>query len=289
MGRYGSRVSVMRIYAVANQKGGVGKTTSTINLGRALSELGRRVLLVDFDPQGHLTEAIGAPAAPAEGANLARALLGQWSGELGDLLHKVSDNLFVLCTSDDMFLLEPQMYARTGREQLLSRFLDALTDVFDDVVIDCPPSLGAINDSALVATRRRTTGGHSEVTGKIIIPVGAEDSSIRALRLLLRQVRTLCEALNIELNIAGLLVNLYDARRGKVATTTLEAFKNHPLGVVEVIHDRAKVRDSWRERTPLMDYAPDSGNAEAFRNLARRLAVNEIPGTTAGATTAVTA
>lgn len=279
----------MRVYAVANQKGGVGKTTSTINLGRALAELGRRVLVVDFDPQGHLTEAIGAPEAPTEGANLARALLGQWSGELGDLLHKVSDNLYVLCTSDDMFLLEPQMYARTGREYLLSRFLDALADVFDDVVIDCPPSLGAINDSALVATRRRTAGGRTEVDGQIIIPVEAEDSSIRALRLLLRQVRTLCEALDIELNIAGLLVSLYDARRGKVATTTLDAFKNHQLGVVEVIHDRAKVRDSWREHKPLLDYAPDSENAEAFRNLARRLAANEIPGTTAGATAAVSA
>jgi chromosome partitioning protein len=279
----------MRVYAVANQKGGVGKTTSTINLGRALSELGRRVLVVDFDPQGHLTEAIGAPEAPTEGANLARALLGQWSGELGDLLHKVSDNLFVLCTSDDMFLLEPQMYARTGREYLLSRFLDALADVFDDVVIDCPPSLGAINDSALVATRRRTAGGRTEVAGQIIIPVEAEDSSIRALRLLLRQVRTLCEALDIELNIAGLLVSLYDARRGKVATTTLEAFKNHQLGVVEVIHDRAKVRDSWREHKPLLDYAPDSENAEAFRNLARRLAAGEVVGTTAGANAAVSA
>lgn len=279
----------MRVYAVANQKGGVGKTTSTINLGRALADLGRRVLVVDFDPQGHLTEAIGAPEAPTEGANLARALLGQWSGELIDLLHQVSDNLFVLSTSDDMFLLEPQMYARTGREYLLSRFLDALADVFDDVVIDCPPSLGAINDSALVATRRRTVGGQTEVDGQIIIPVEAEDSSIRALRLLLRQVSTLCEALDIQLNIAGLLVSLYDGRRGKVATTTLEAFRAHPLGVLDVIHDRAKVRDSWREHKTLLDYAPESDNAETFRKLARRLAANEIPGTAAGTNVTVSA
>lgn len=279
----------MRVYAVANQKGGVGKTTSTINLGRALAELGRRVLVVDFDPQGHLTEAIGAAEAPAEGANLARALLGQWSGELGELLHKVSDNLYVLCTSDDMFLLEPQMYARTGREYLLGRFLDALADVFDDVLIDCPPSLGAINDSALVATRRRTAGGTTEVSGQIIIPVEAEDSSIRALRLLLRQVRTLCEALDIELNIAGLLVSQYDSRRGNVATSTLTAFQNHPLGVLDVIHDRAKIRDAWRLHKTLLDHAPDSENAETYRALARRFAAGEIAGTVAGGAAAVSA
>lgn len=275
----------MRIYAVANQKGGVGKTTSTINLGRALSELGRRVLVVDCDPQGHLSEAIGVLDATLErsdtGATLARAMLGEWSGELGDLLHKVADNLYVIPTNDDMFLLEPQMYPRSGREYLLSRFLDHLADVFDDVVLDCPPSLGAINDSCLVATHHHVTPSGINVDGQIIIPVAAEDSSIRALRLMLRQIRTLCQGLRIQLTIGGLLVNQYDSRRGNIATSTLAAFQQHPLGVLEIIHDRAKVRDSWRMQTSLLDHAPDSDNAERYRSLAHRLATGEIVGTVA--------
>jgi len=257
----------MRIYAMANQKGGVGKTTTTINLAATLAGYGRRVLTVDWDPQGHLTEAIGAQAA--ESATLAKALLGQWSGELAELVQQVDSGLFVLPTSDDMFLLEPQMYGRSGREYLLSRFLDALVGVFDDVVIDCPPSLGALNDNALVATRRRPAS--DRVEGKIVIPVQAEDSSIRALRLFLRQVSTLQDALRIELEIAGMVVNQYDGRKGRIATSTLAAFEGHPLGVLAVFKDLKEVRESWRKHTTVVEHAPDSDTASGFRELVRRL------------------
>ena len=257
----------VRIYAIANQKGGVGKTVDTINLAATLAEHGRRVLAIDWDPQGHLTEAAGA--RPAEGASLARALLGQWSGELGELVQQVSGGLFVIPTSDEMFLLEPQMYGRSGREWLLSRFLDALVDVFDDVVIDCPPSLGALNDNALVAARRRAVD--DRVQGKIVVPVQAEDSSIRALRLFLRQVTTLQEALSIQLEVAGLVVNLYDGRKGRIATSTLAAFQKHPLGVLAVFKDLAVVREAWRMHTTVIEYAPDSDTAAGFRELATRL------------------
>ena len=258
----------MRIYAMANQKGGVGKTTTTINLAAALASYGRRVLTIDWDPQGHLTDAIGAQVA-AQDASLAKALLGQWSGELAELVQQVGEGLFVIPTSDDMFLLEPQMYARTGREYMLSRFLDTLVGIFDDVVIDCPPSLGALNDSALVATRRRPP--QDQVEGTIIVPVQAEDSSIRALRLFLRQVTTLQEALKVDLDIAGLVVNLYDGRKGRIATSTLSAFESHPLGVLAVFKDLKEVRESWRMHTTVVEHAPTSETADGFRALARRL------------------
>ncbi|MEV4241343.1 ParA family protein [Nocardia sp. NPDC049737] len=267
MGVWTSTVLAVRIYAIANQKGGVGKTVDTINLAAALAEQGRRVLAIDWDPQGHLTEALGAQ--PGDGASLARALLGQWSGELADLVQQVDGGLFVIPTSDDMFLLEPQMYGRSGREYLLSRFLDALVGIFDDVVIDCPPSLGALNDNALVATRRRLAG--EQVQGKIVIPVQAEDSSIRALRLFLRQITTLQEALNIQLDVAGLIVNLYDGRKGRIATSTLEAFQSHPLGVLAVFKDLKEVREAWRLHTTVIAHAPDSETAAGFRGLVGRL------------------
>ncbi|MFD0366356.1 ParA family protein [Nocardia sp. GCM10030253] len=257
----------MRIYAIANQKGGVGKTVTTVNLAAALAERGRRVLAIDWDPQGHLTEAIGVEVTP--GASLARALLGQWSGELSELVQQVNDNLFVIPTSDDMFLLEPQMYGKAGREYLLSRFLDTVVSIFDDVVIDCPPSLGALNDNALVATRKRPAD--DQVQGKIVIPVQAEDSSIKALRLFLRQMTTLQEALNVEFEVAGMTVNMYDGRKGRIATSTLEAFQTHPIGVIGVFKDLKEVRESWRLRTTVLEHAPASETAIGFRKLADRL------------------
>ncbi|MEU0876808.1 ParA family protein [Nocardia brasiliensis] len=263
----------MDIYAIANQKGGVGKTVTTINLAAALSGRGRRVLAIDWDPQGHLTEAVGA--TPAQAANLPLALLGRWTGELAELVQQTTSGVYVIPTSDEMFLLEPQMYSRPGREYLLSKFLDALVDVFDDVVIDCPPSLGLLNDNALVAARRRPAT--DRVRGKIAIPVQAEDSSIRALRLLLRQITTLAEALSqpgqapVEFDLAGLIVNLYDGRKGRIATSTLEAFQDHRLGVLAVFKDLKEVREAWRLHTTVIEHAPESETAAGYRALAGRL------------------
>ena len=259
----------MRVYAIANQKGGVGKTSMTINLAGALAEAGRRVVAIDWDPQGHLTAAIGATPAPGDGANLARALLGQWTGELGELVQRVDERLLAIPTSDDMFLLEPQMYGRSGREYLLSRLVEALVGIADDVLIDCPPSLGALNDAGLVAARRRPAG--DPVQGRVVIPVQAEDSSIGALRLLLRQITTLCQALGIDLDIAGLVVNLYDARRGKIATSTRSAFEKHPLGLLATLKDRSDLREAWRLHATVFAHAPTGPSATTYRDLARAL------------------
>lgn len=249
----------MRRYAIVNQKGGVGKTATALNLGAALAEQGQRVLLVDLDPQGHLTRALGLPDATPP-ATLTSALLGQWSGELRELVAPYRDRLHVIATNPDMFLLEPQAYARPGREYLLGRLLDAMDDAYDVCLIDCPPSLGVLTDNALAAARR------------ILIPVQAEDSSLDALRLLFDQIRTIEAALNISLEVAGLVVNLYDARRGRIATSTLEALQAMAgLEVLAVIGDRTAVRESWRLHAPVVEHAPTSDAAGWYRDLAKRL------------------
>jgi chromosome partitioning protein len=256
----------METTAVVNQKGGVGKSATTLNLGAALAEQGRRVLLVDLDPQGHLTHALGASEASGD-ANLAKALLGQWSGELGELVTSYRPNLSVVPTSQDMFLLEPQMYSKTGREYLLSLLLDAFGPAFDHCLIDCPPSLGALTDDALVAART-----DDKRKGRVLVPVWAEDSSLDALRLLLRQLNTLQSVLGIRVDIAGLVVNMYDPRRGKVATSTLEAYENHKtLDVLAVIRDRKEIREGWRLHQPVVEHAPTSEPATWYRDLAKRL------------------
>ena len=251
---------------MVNQKGGVGKTATSLNLGAALAETGRRVLLVDLDPQGHLTHALGVP--PAEGpATLTQALLGQYAGDLADMIVPTGDRvrLHVLPTNDEMFVLEPQLYSRTGREWLLSRLLDGFAPAFDDCLIDCPPSLGALTDAALVAAR-----ADAEHLGRVLIPVHSEDSSLTALRLLLRQIATLSQVLAIQVPVAGLVVNQYDARRGRVATSTMSVFQQRD-DVLAVLGDRKEIREGWRLKQSVIEHAPDSEPARWYRDLAKRV------------------
>lgn len=262
----GITVVAVNVTAIVNQKGGVGKTATTINVGAALAETGRRVLLVDLDPQGHLTRALGLTAV-AGPATLAGALLGQYAGDLADMIATTGERvpLHVLPTSDEMFVLEPQLYSRTGREWLLSRLLDGFAPAFDDCLIDCPPSLGALTDAALVAAR---TG--PQRIGRVVIPVQSEDSSLDALRLLLRQLDTLSQVLAIEVPVAGLVVNQYDARRGRVATSMMEVF-NQRDDVLAVLGDRKEIREGWRIKQSVIEHAPDSAPAGWYRDLAQRI------------------
>lgn len=231
-----------------------------------MAEMGRRTLLVDFDPQGHMTKALDIKPAPEGGANLARALLGQWSGELNDLVACSRENLYVIPTSLDMFTLASQMLGKPGREFLLSLFLDAFEGIFDECVIDTQPALEVLTDNAIVAACRRENGDH------IVIPVQAEDSSFDALRLLLKQVRTLEQVLQVDIRIAGLVVSQYDARRGKIATSSLAAFEQmRDLEVLAVIQDRKEIREGWRLKQPVVTHAPTSEPAQWYRDLAKTL------------------
>lgn len=255
--------------AVLNQKGGVGKTATTLNLGGALAELGYRVVMIDLDPQGHLTEACGTSEAIRPDA-LYDVLLAETGAVTTETVARLvttwRDGVDIIPTTVEMFMLERQLYQHRGMEwrlQLVTERLEAL-GVYDVCLIDCPPSLGALTDNALVAARR------------VLIPVQAEDSTFRALRLLLEQVASAQADLRIEIEILGMVVNLLDKRRGRVVTTALEELHKMPtLSVLSEIRDLKEVREAWRESLPVVAYAPDSPSAGEFRQLAKLIAGGE--------------
>lgn len=249
---------------MTNQKGGVGKTADTIGVGAALAETGERVLLVDFDPQGHLTDALGLPESPDD-KTLKGAVLGEWTGDLREIIAPYRENLHVLPTNIDAFLLDRGLYMSQGREHRLARVLDGLEDDYDACVIDSPPSLGAATDAALIAARRRPGR-----RGGIVVPVEAEDSSIRALRLLLRQIASLRQVMAVDIDVLGLVPSRFDLRDGAIVTSTLEAFR--ALGeppVLGEIRKRKEIREAWRAKVPVLEYAPTSEASGWYRDLAK--------------------
>ena len=277
--QHGARTTEPERKIVGNQKGGVGKTAVSAGIGQAYAEAGKRVLIVDFDPQGHLSEQLGVPQIEPDHDSLVSHMCGEGTGDLRDLVVVIDDERFgkrlnVLPACFDGFLLDAKIAVvgtqKRGfqKEAALEMALRPLEDDFDVIIIDCPPSLGIAMDAALYYGRRR----RDEAQGRsgVIIPVLAEDSSMTAYSMLAQQIEDLCQDLSLDIDHLGLVVNLYDSRRGYVATSTLDSWKavGDPR-VLAVIGDLKEQREAVRKRMPLLSYAPHSDQAEAMRQVAR--------------------
>jgi chromosome partitioning protein len=254
------------VTAVTNQKGGVGKTATTINVAGALAADGRNVLVVDLDPQGHMTDGLGLEQA-AEGdgkANLYRALVGEYTGSLADLITTHSapaGRLDAIPTTFDMFMAVRDLDKTKAREHRLGRLLQSVRGIYDHVVIDAPPSLDILTDNALTAA------------DGVLIPVQAEDSSLKALRLLLPQISSVDTDLRDNpVHIHGLVVNLLRRPVNKLAESVLDRFAElDGLPVVGTVPLSVAVTEAWRYGRTVVDYAPDSEHAEVYRSLAKVL------------------
>src|ERR687884_1699861 len=187
---------MIHIVAVCNQKGGVGKTALTINLGAALADEGKKVCLIDLDPQGHLTEGVGMKHLYLqEGNNLYKALTNH-KDETQKLLHKVPHEKFDIIPSNyEMMLAEQTLFMTRNREHKLRALLAEITG-YDWILIDCPPNLGNLTDNALNASRL------------VIIPIQAETTSVRALDLLFDQIESIEQGLKIKVDILAVVPNL---------------------------------------------------------------------------------
>lgn len=262
---------------VINQKGGVGKTAIAAGIAEALAEDGMRVLLVDYDPQGHLTDQLGVEQIAPGADSLVMHMCGEGKGPLRDMVVTIEEprfekRLHILPACPDGFLLDAKIAVSRMRnkEAALERALQTVEKDFDAIVIDCPPSLGMATDAAIYYGRRRQ--GEAEGLSGMVIPVLAEDSSATAYSMLAEQIESLREDLALQIEYLGLVVNLYDSRRGFVATSSLQEWRE--IGdprVLAVIGDLKEQREAVRMHRPLLAYAPHSDQSEIMRQIAREI------------------
>jgi chromosome partitioning protein len=248
-----------RIIALCNQKGGVGKTTSTINLGAALAEVGRRVLLVDFDPQGALS--VGLGVQPHQLDRTAYNLLMERDVSVDDVLLKTSvAGMDLLPSNIDLSAAEVQLVGEVAREQTLARALTAVVQDYDYVLIDCQPSLGLLTVNAL-------TAAHG-----VIIPLECEFFSLRGVALLIDTIEKVRERLNPQLKLDGILATMYDGRTlhgREVFARVVEAFGDDVFDTV--ISRTVRFPETTVAGEPITTWAPTSAGATAYRNLAREV------------------
>ncbi|MFJ2738595.1 ParA family protein [Streptomyces sp. NPDC087440] len=261
-----------------NQKGGVGKTATSSGVAQALAEGGNRVLLIDFDPQGHLTKQLGYQLFDIEEPSLAKHMLGEAKGDLRELLVPIEESgfagrLFLLPACKDAFLLDAKLatsrFVRV-KETALEKAMEPLEKEFDYIVVDCPPSLGYSMDTALYYCRTRED--EEPETCGVFVPVLAEDSSADAYDMLYDQIQDLTADMEVEITMLGFIVNMYDSRKGYIATSSLDSWK--AIGdppVIGIMPERKEQREAVRLKQPLLSYAPDCEQSEIMRTIARRI------------------
>ena len=248
-----------RIIALCNQKGGVGKTTSTINLGAALAECGRKVLLVDFDPQGALSVGLGVPIQELD-ITIYNLLVERGHNVHDVIQHTGTENLDILPANIDLSAAEVQLVGEVAREMVLSRVLRPLVDDYDVILIDCQPSLGLLTVNAL-------TAAHG-----VIIPLECEFFAMRGVALLVETIDKICDRLNPRLQVDGILATMYDSRTlhsKEVVRSVVDHFGDQVFHTV--ISRTVKFPDSSLAAEPITTYASTHAAAESYRQLAREL------------------
>ncbi len=248
-----------RIIAMCNQKGGVGKTTTTINLGAALAEVGRKVLLVDFDPQGALS--VGLGINPNELDVTVYNLLMERGTDARAAVRQTSvPNLDLLPANIDLSAAEVQLVGEVAREMVLARALRPVVDDYDVVLIDCQPSLGLLTVNAL-------TAAHG-----VLIPLECEFFALRGVALLVETIEKVKDRLNPKLEVDGILATMYDGRTlhsREVVARVVEAFGDTVFHTV--IGRTIKFPDATVAAEPITVYASTHPGAQAYRQLAREL------------------
>lgn len=247
-----------RIIALCNQKGGVGKTTTAISLGASLAGYGRRVLAVDFDPQGALSAGLGV--ASHEGSNIYDLMLGTVKDAHEAIRPTSTPGLDIIPANIDLSAAEVHLVNEVAREQILARVLRQVSGEYDVILIDCQPSLGLLTVNAL-------TAAHG-----VLVPLECEFFALRGVALLVETIDKVKDRLNPALELDGILATMYDSRTlhsREVLDRVVETFGDKVFETV--IGRTVKFPDASVSGTPITQFAPDHQAAGAYRQLAREL------------------
>ncbi len=247
-----------RIIALCNQKGGVGKTTTTISLGGALAEYGRTVLMVDFDPQGALSAGLGVNTH--ESITIYDLLIGREKDVRKAVQPTSVPGIHIIAANIDLSAAEVHLVGEVAREQILARILKPVLADYDVVLIDCQPSLGLLTVNAL-------TAAHG-----VLIPLETEYFALRGVALLIDTIEKVRERLNPAIRVDGIVATMFDARTlhaKEVMERVVEAFGDTVLDTV--IGKTVKFPDASVAGVPITEFAPTHSSAQTYRQLAREL------------------
>ena len=272
MPAHGSRADTTtrpRIIALINQKGGVGKTTTTVNLGAAMAALGKKVLVVDLDPQAHASLHLGVD--PAASVRTVYDLLLDWDDEAGASIVKINLNLSVVPSETDLAAAESELATAADRHRRLKNILERIGGKFDCILIDCPPSLGILTLNALAAAR------------EVIIPMQAHFLALQGVGKLMETVQLVATKLNPGLSVAGVVLCMHDgsATLTHEVVADIEAYfeqargQNVPWSGAQVfkppIRRNIKLAECPSFGKSIFDYAPTAPGAADYKALAEAI------------------
>jgi chromosome partitioning protein len=252
-------LNVGRIIAFTNQKGGVAKTTTTVNLAAALAELGRKVLLIDVDPQANLTVGMGFDPSTLN-TTISHILVSE-DRSLAEAIYETgSDNLQVVPSDIDLADVEFNMANRFSRESILRASVTSdLTDHYDYILLDAPPNLGMLTVNVLTAAQ------------EVIIPVATHFYSLQGLTTLLARLKLIKQKLNPSLSVTGLLATRYDPRTS-LGKEVLEALPTYGLPVFNVvIHEAVRLAEAPAVGKTILEHDTKGASAQQYRALAQEL------------------